>query len=171
MNRPLTGHERILPQEDLIVSKTDLQGRIIYANENFSKLAGFREDEFLGRPHSIVRHPAMPKAVFKVLWDTLRSGKEIFALVINRSKNGDHYWVLAHVTPSFDRLGNIIGYHSTRRAPDRSAIEAVEPLYRQMVEAEQRAGGQDAIPAGLTVLTSALTQLGMSYDAFLFSLV
>jgi PAS domain S-box len=103
----LTGVERTFGTDEIIVSKTDPKGRIIYANEVFLRLAGYAESEIIGQPHSIIRHPDMPRCVFKLLWDTVQSGNEIFAYVVNRSKNGDHYWVLAHVTPTFDGQGNM----------------------------------------------------------------
>ena len=98
----LTGVERFFDKDEIIVSKTDLKGRMTYCNDVFLRIAGYTEQELLGQPHSIIRHPDMPRCVFKLLWDTIGAGKEIFAYVINRAKNGDHYWVLAHVTPSRD---------------------------------------------------------------------
>ena len=108
----LSGVERKFGTDEIIVSKTNPKGHIIYGNEVFLRLAGYSEKEMLGQPHSIIRHPAMPRCVFKLLWDTIESGKEIFAYVLNRAKNGDHYWVLAHVTPTFDDAGRIVSYHS-----------------------------------------------------------
>ena len=100
-----TGKERYFEKTELIVSKTDLKGRMLYVNDVFMRISGFNEKELLGQPHSMIRNPQMPRCVFKLLWDTLEAKKEIFAYVVNICKNGDHYWVLAHVTPSFD--GNI----------------------------------------------------------------
>jgi len=166
-----TGRERLFNKEDLIVSKTDLQGRITYANKLFIDLAGYDEGELLGRPHAIVRHPDMPRSVFKLLWDTIRAGKEIFAYVVNLSRNGDHYWVLAHVTPSFDSNGQVVGFHSNRRYPDPEALRHIQPLYRQMVDAENQSKGPSALAAGAEVLQKTLAIRGQSYDAFIFSLV
>ncbi len=118
----LTGIERTFDDNDLIVSKTDLKGRVTYANPTFLHVAGFTEQEILGEPHSVVRHPDMPRSMFKFLWDTIEAGTEVFAYVINRARNGDHYWVYAHVTPSYDLTGKMIGYHSTRRVPDREVV-------------------------------------------------
>ena len=92
-NATLTGVERHLAPHDIVVSKTDIKGRITYANQVFLDIAGYVEKEVIGRPHNIVRHPEMPRAVFKLLWDTISQGNEIFAYVVNRAKNGDHYWV------------------------------------------------------------------------------
>lgn len=167
----LTGVERRLPIDELIVSKTDLQGRITYANRTFLQISGYSEDELLGKPHNIIRHPQMPRCVFKYLWDTIAAGREVFAYVLNRCKHGDHYWVFAHVTPTFDAAGRITGYHSNRRAPLRSALQQIEPLYRQLLAIEQRqAGPRDAWQASLPVLAETLRQRGVSYDEFIFSL-
>lgn len=135
--RPLTGLERKLGRDELIVSKTDLAGRITYANRVFQRISGYTESELLGAPHNLVRHPDMPRGVFQLLWDTIQAGEEIFAYVINRAKNGDHYWVLAHVTPTFDAHGAIVGYHSNRRAPAPGAVETVGPIYRELAEVER----------------------------------
>src|ERR1700761_62065 len=94
-----TGKERLWGAEDIIVSKTNLKGIITYANLTFLQVAGYSEEEVLGKPHSIIRHPDMPRCVFKLLWDSISAGGEIFAYVLNLASNGDHYWVLAHVTP------------------------------------------------------------------------
>ncbi|MCA9014590.1 MAG: PAS domain-containing protein [Planctomycetaceae bacterium] len=172
MERPApTGIERTFHDDDIIVSKTDLKGRITYANHTFMEVAGYTEEELLGKPHNLIRHPDMPRCVFKLLWDTLESGNEIFAYVINLCKNGDHYWVLAHVTPSFDNSGKIIGYHSSRRVPDRTAVSKVETLYRSLKRIEDsssdwRVGMQQATGA----LISQLEEAGIQYDEYVFAL-
>jgi PAS domain S-box-containing protein len=133
-----TGVERLLGEDELIVSKTDTKGIITYANDVFCRMAAIPEPELLGQPHNIIRHPDMPRAVFKLLWDTLEAGREIFAYVVNLAADGAHYWVLAHVTPTFDRDRRIIGHHSNRRCPSRQAIEAVTPVYAALRAEEQR---------------------------------
>lgn len=169
--RTPTGKERTFRDEEIIVSKTDRQGRITYANDVFLEIAGYTEAEVLGQPHSIVRHPAMPRCVFKLLWETIESGKEIFAYVVNMAKNGDHYWVFAHVTPSFGPGGDIIGHHSNRRTPDRSALATIEPLYRQLLaEEEKHSSKVDQVAASSKLLHSVLAQKGMEYDELMFTL-
>ena len=168
---PLTGVERFFDGDEVIVSKTDLKGRITYANRVFQRVAGYTESELMGAPHSIVRHPDMPRCVFKLLWDTLGAGQEIFAYVVNRAKNGDHYWVFAHVTPSYDVNGQLIGYHSSRRVPERAAIDKVVPLYRTLLDienthADRKQGMSDAFAA----VVALLTEKGIGYDEFVFSL-
>ncbi|PKU25007.1 PAS domain-containing protein [Telmatospirillum siberiense] len=167
----LTGVERTFRSDEIIVSKTDLKGRIIYANEVFQKVSGFTEAELLGQPHSIIRHPQMPRCVFKLLWDTIESGKEIFAYVLNRAKNGDEYWVFAHVTPTFDASGKIISYHSNRRSPRREAVEKAAGLYEKLLAEEARhADRKDGMTASTRMLLDLLGSLGKPYDEFVFSL-
>ena len=96
-----SNRESPFDENEIIVSKTDTRGRITYANDVFSRVSRFGVAELLGAPHSIIRHPDMPRCVFKLLWDTIQAKQEIFAYVVNMAKNGDHYWVFAHVTPSF----------------------------------------------------------------------
>ncbi|HYG89984.1 MAG TPA: PAS domain-containing protein [Azospirillum sp.] len=168
---PLTGVERFFEPDEVIVSKTDLKGRITYANCVFQRVAGYREEELLGQPHAIVRHPDMPRCVFKLLWDTLAAGQEIFAYVVNRAKNGDHYWVFAHVTPSYDETGRVVGYHSSRRVPDRSAIDKVVPLYRTLLEIEEKhADRKQGMAAAFATVVALLREKGIGYDEFVFSL-
>lgn len=168
----VTKTEIFFPEDDLIVSKTDLKGRITYANGIFCRMAGYSETELLGAPHSIVRHPDMPRAVFKLLWDSLLEGREVFAYVKNISRNGDFYWVFAHVTPSYDERRNIIGFHSNRRVPNRRAIEqTITPLYAAVAREEQRhENGKIALAAGYTLLTNALKSSRATYESFIFSL-
>lgn len=163
-------HERVMREEDFIVSKTDLKGRITYCNEIFIEFSGYSEQELLGSQHNIIRHPDMPRAAFKLVWDTIQNGQEIFAYVKNMSKDGGFYWVFTHITPDFDLQNRIIGYYSVRRYPHREAIAAVEALYRTMLDAEHQAGSRDAIAAGAAVLENALHDADMSYEQFIFSL-
>ena len=167
----LTGVERFFAEDEIIVSKTDVHGVITYANEVFIRVAGYTEEELLGRPHSIIRHPDMPRCVFKLLWDTIQAGEEIFAFVVNRAKCGDHYWVLAHVTPTFDAQGQITGYHSSRRVPERSAVEAVSGIYGELlaVEASER-DKQVGMAKATQALLDKLACLEISYPEFVFSL-
>ena len=168
----LTGKERTFDRSDIIVSKTNLQGHIVYANRLFMKLADLDEGNVIGKPHSIIRHPEMPRCVFKLLWDTIQAGREIFAYVVNRSMNGDHYWVIAHVTPSFDAGGSVTGYHSNRRVPDRAVVdETIIPLYRLLIQEENgHASRKEGMNASHGLLMRLLKDKGLGYDEFIFSL-
>ena len=155
-----------MKENDFIVSKTDKKGRLTYVNEIFMTMAEYTEEELLGKPHNIVRHPDMPKTVFKLLWSRIQSKEEIFAYVMNKTKNGNAYWVIANVTASVDDRGEIIGYYSVRRKPKASALDLIKPLYAKMLQAE-RTGG---IAAGEKVLNDLLHEKGVSYDEFVISI-
>ncbi len=129
-----SGRERFFDPEEIIVSKTDPNGRITYVNDVFIRVSGYAEEEVLGQPHSFIRHAGMPRAIFQLLWDELGNGKEVFAYVVNLSENGDHYWGFAHVTPTFGANGEVRGYHSNRRVPEPRPLAAIQSLYRSMLE-------------------------------------
>lgn len=171
-NTSLTGVERFFAEDDIIVSKTDPTGRVTYANQTFLDMAGYAEKDIIGQPHSIIRHPDMPRCVFKLLWDTLGAGEEIFAYVINRSANGDHYWVLAHVTPSLDSAGTVTGYHSNRRVPDKTVVqETIIPLYKALLDEENKhANAKDGMNAAFNMLLGILEDKKLAYDELMFAL-
>ena len=151
--------------EEFIVSKTDLKGRITYGNSSFIKISGYAEQELLGAPHNILRHKDMPKLVFALLWEYIESGKEIFAYVVNRTKHGDYYWVFANVTPSYDESGAIVGYHSIRRKPTDEALHIIKPLYSELLRIEQQRG----VSGAKEHLEKLLEQKGLDYEQFILS--
>jgi len=168
----LTGVERFFDDNELIVSKTDLKGKLTYVNNVFLRLADYSEKDCLGQPHNMIRNPEMPRCIFKLLWDTIQDGNEIFAYVVNRSANGDHYWVLAHVTPSYDAHGTMVGYHSNRRTPNREILEStIIPLYKQLLAEEQKhANSKDGMEASMKMVTDLLEQKGVGYSEFIAGL-
>jgi len=163
-------NERVMREDDFIVSKTDLKGRITYGNRIFIEFSGYTENELLGAQHNIIRHPDMPRAVFKLLWDRLEQKQEVFAYVKNMARDGSFYWVFANVTPCFDRDGKVIGYYSVRRRPSPEAVTTVSQLYRAMLEAEKKAGVRDAIAASTKLLTDLLAEKGVDYDEFILAI-
>lgn len=167
-----TDIESFFDPDDIIVSKTDLKGRITYANKVFCGISRYGEAELIGQPHSIIRHPDMPRAVFKLLWDTILDGREIFAYVKNLSKDGSFYWVHAHVTPTFDAARNIVSFHSNRRVPDRRVLDSViVPLYAQVLRAEKaHVNGKDALAAGAKALSDFVASKKVTYDELVFAL-
>jgi PAS domain S-box-containing protein len=166
-----TGVENLLGEEELIVSKTDLKGRITYANDVFIRMAKYSWKELMGAPHSLIRHPDMPRCVFKLLWDTLEAKQEIFAYVVNLAADGSHYWVFAHVTPTLDDRGNIIGYHSNRRKPDTAPVERIKPIYKALCAEEARhANAKEGMRASFDMMVGLLKQNGVAYDEFVLSL-
>ncbi len=166
-----TGRETFFAEDEIIVSKTDLKGIITYANPVFLDIAHYREEEALGQAHNIIRHPDMPRCIFDLLWKTIASGEEIFAYVKNMAKNGDHYWVFAHVTPTFGAAGQITGYHSNRRVPDRGAVATADALYRKLLAEEHRHSDWRAgMEAAARMIETTLQEAKMSYEEFAFAI-
>ncbi len=128
-NLPVTNVEYVLKDSETVVSKTDLHGNITYVNQDFINISGFSEDELMGAPQNIVRHPDMPVEAFADFWATLKAGKAWTGLVKNRCKNGDHYWVEANAAPLIEN-GRVVGYTSIRTKPSREAVAAAEAAYR-----------------------------------------
>lgn len=130
-NLPVTTTERRFEPHEKLISTTDVKGKITHCNDVFIKLSGFSRDELIGQPHNLVRHPDMPEAAFKVMWEHLKAGKPWMGLVKNRSKNGDFYWVNAYVTPVTEN-GRTIGYESVRTCPTREDIARAEQVYARL---------------------------------------
>lgn len=135
-NIPVTQVEHDYPAEERLISETDLRGIITTANASFCAVSGYTAEELIGKPHNIVRHPDMPRAAFKDMWDTIQAGQRWVGIVKNRCKNGDHYWVKAFVSPVVVD-GKIVGYRSVRRKPTREEIREAEELYRRMNSGEE----------------------------------
>lgn len=166
-----TGVERTFGDEEILVSKTDPKGHIAYINDVFLRVSAYGADELVGSPHNIIRHPDMPGGVYLLLWQTIQSGKEIFAYLNNLAKDGQNYWVIAHVTPTFDGGGRITGYHSNRRTPNREALPTVNDLYREMRALEAGLPGPKAAKASLEWLQGFLADRDQSYDEFVWGLI
>ena len=132
----ITTFERTFTPQEQLVSTTDLNGTITYANAEFCEIAGYSLEELVGQHHNIVRHPDMPKAAYKDLWSTAESGQKWHGYVKNLCKDGSHYWVYATVVPNV-RRGETVGYTSVRRKPSRSKIEAAMIQYAQMKQDEE----------------------------------
>ncbi len=137
VNLPVTQQEHEIGDGVTLLSTTDPQSRLTYANEAFVQVSGFSRAELLGQAHNVVRHPDMPREAFADMWSTLRGGESWTALVKNRRKNGDHYWVRANATP-VRRDGRLVGYMSVRTKPTRAEVAAAEVLYRDFREGRTR---------------------------------
>lgn len=165
-----SGRERFFADDEIIVSKTDPTGKITYANNVFHRISSFEPHEILGQPHSIIRHPDMPRSIFKLLWSSLEARREIFAYVCNLASNGDHYWVLAHVTPTLDASGQTIGYHSNRRVPEVGPLSRIKTLYTELLAEEARHSDRQAgLQAGTALLQRKLLDKKVEYDEFVFA--
>jgi aerotaxis receptor len=137
VNLPITTDEYVLPEGEVIVTRTDLKGRITYANDAFLRSCDFTREELLGKAHNIVRHPDMPPAAFADLWDTIKQGKPWSALVKNRRKHGGFYWVRANVSPIVEN-GKMVGFTSVRTKPAAEEVAAAAALYQRIREGKAR---------------------------------
>lgn len=163
--------EKKLADDDFIVSKTDASGRITYANRIFMEIAGYPEHRLLGVQHNVIRHPDMPRGVFRFMWNTLKSGEEFFGFAKNLCADGGYYWVFANITPDFDRDGNLQGYYSVRRNPPRSALNVITPIYNQMLAIEKQSSVKEAPDRSLEYLFDVVQQTGSkSYNDLVLQL-
>ncbi|MEO1938615.1 MAG: PAS domain-containing protein [Sulfurimonas sp.] len=158
MKKPTPKDEEIvLDPKRYIVSETDEKGRITFANDYFQEVSGYTQEELIGQPHSIVRHPDMPKVVFKLLWETIKSGKNINAVVKNLAKDGRYYWIFTEFEIRKDTdTGEIIGYHASRKKISRHVIEVIADLYKKLLEIEKKEG----VEASEKYLVSFLKEKG-----------
>ncbi len=167
--------EIVMRNDDFIVTKTDAAGKLTYCNRMFIELSGYTERELLGQQHNIVRHPDMPRAVFSLLWQTISSGEDFFGYVKNLCKDGSYYWVYATITPSYSvtdgkKPPEIIGYFSVRRKPDKTKLQLVQELYREVLAAEKNAGRSNVIAAGMEVIHHRIQPTGKDYREFILTL-
>ena len=145
----------------MLVSKTDLAGRITFVNQAFVDISGFCEEELMGAPHNLLRHPHMPAVAFADLWNTIKAGRPWEGIVKNRAKSGDHYWVRANVTPEIEN-GEITGYISIRCAPSRAEIQAAEGLYQAVLAGR---AGHIRLAEGRVIGTGLGARLGRALNS------
>lgn len=163
MEKPTpTDVEHEVTDVDLIVSKSDAKGDIVYANPIFIKISGYSQGELMDKPHSLLRHPDMPKVIFKYLWDNIQAGKEVHAFVKNLCKDGGYYWVLAQVRPAVNPDGSFRNYVSTRKRAMPEAKKAIAELYAKLLEVEK----SDGVEASEKALTAYLEENGVTPDTF-----
>lgn len=173
MKRDITPNalEKKLADDDFIVSKTDISGRITYANRIFMTIAGYTELELLNQQHNIIRHPDMPRGVFRFMWNTLKAGDEFFGFAKNLCADGGYYWVFANITPDYDRDGQLQGYYSVRRNPPRSALDVIIPIYQQMLSIEKQSASKEAPDLSLAYLFKVVEQSGAkNYNSLILNL-
>ena len=159
MSRPEpTDIEKEVTSIDLIVSKSDEKGAITYINPMFIKISGYSQGELIEQPHAILRHPDMPKVIFKYLWDNLKEGRDVTAYVKNLCKDGSFYWVLATVKVSKNPDGSFRNYMSTRKCITDSAKETMKSLYANLLAVEQ----SDGVEASENALNAFLAEKGVA---------
>ncbi|CAA6808270.1 MAG: SIGNAL-TRANSDUCTION SENSOR PROTEIN-PAS/PAC domain [uncultured Sulfurovum sp.] len=166
--RPILLNEEIkFSKKKFIVSKTDVEGKILFVNKNFCDITGYGHQELMGQPHSVLRHPDMPKAIFYMLWKSLLAGMEVSAIVKNVAKSGKFYWVIADFSMQRDERGRLKSFTSFKRAAPTHVSQNIENLYHGMISAERKGG----IEASLLFLEIFLKDKQMSYSEYLEDLV
>ena len=165
-----TSRERLMQEDDFIVSKTDTKGRITYANRIFMAISSYEESELLSEQHNIVRHPDMPRGVFRYMWQTLEQSREFFGYVKNLAKDGSYYWTFANVTPTFDARNELVGYYSVRRKPRKDGIARIETIYREMLALELDTGPKAGPDASMELLRRHVNETTKDYDRFILAL-
>ena len=166
--RPIAIDEEIkFSKKKFIVSKTDIKGNIIFVNKNFCDVSGYSEEELIGAPHNILRHPDMPRAVFFLVWSSLLRGEPVSGVVKNLAKSGKYYWVIADFDVKKDSDGNIKSLTAFRRAAPQNVIDTMEELYETMLNIEKRRG----MEGSLAYLEAYLEEHHMTYEEFLDDLV
>jgi len=166
--RPIAIDEEIkFSKKKFIVSKTDIKGNIIFANKNFCDVSEYSEEELIGAPHNILRHPDMPRAIFFLVWSSLLRGEPVSGVVKNLAKSGKYYWVIADFDIKKDANGNIKSLTAFRRSAPQHVIDTIEELYETMLNIEKRQG----MKGSLSYLESYLEEHHMNYDEFLDDLI
>ncbi|MBU1641961.1 PAS domain-containing protein [bacterium] len=147
-----------------ILSRTDEKGTIEFGNEYFYEISGYTASEMIGQPHNMIRHPDMPKVIFKLMWDRLKQGKNIFAVVKNLAKDGSFYWVTTKFEIRKNPMSNTIsGYMAYRQATRPKAIEQISKLYKELIAIEESSG----VEASEKYFIGYLESKRMTYDEFI----
>ncbi len=150
-----------------IMSKTDTHGIIEYANEYFIEISGYSEYELMGKPHNFIRHPDMPGVIFKVMWDRLKHGDNIYALVKNLAKDGRYYWVLTNFETKYDENNKIVAYYARRKAAPTNAIYQIEKIYKTLRAIEKNQG----LEVAEKYFSGMLEEKNLSYDEFIMQIL
>ena len=166
--RPIIIDEEIkFSKKKFIVSKTDLKGKIIFINKNFTEVSGYTEAELIGSPHNVLRHPDMPRAVFYLVWKNLLAGNKVSGVIKNLAKDGRYYWVIADLEPKRDAMGNVNTLTAFRRSAPDDVIETTEELYATMLAIEKKHGMEKS----LAYLEGFLEEHQLSYEEFITELI
>lgn len=158
-----TNKEIKLDPKKMIVSKTDTKGIIIYGNDYFSEISGYKESELISSPHNILRHPDMPRTIFYIMWEHLNNGRNITAVVKNLTRNGSYYWVTTDFEIKRDNTGSIKYFIAYRQSAPKNVVLEVEKLYAKLLMVEKEHG----LKAGIAYLEAFLEEKKMNYDQYI----
>ena len=137
MSKVIPNDQEYIFDDNVVISQTDLQGIITYGNRAFIKLSGYDREEIIGESHNIIRHPDMPKEIFKKMWETIQNGQVWNGLIKNLRKDGLYYWVSTEILPTRDDDNNITGYIATKKVASKKDIEENEKVYQKMLEIQE----------------------------------
>lgn len=163
----LIDKEILLDPSRTIMSKTDAKGIIEYANEYFMEISGYEEYELMGKPHNVIRHPDMPKLVFKLLWNRLLKGENIHAFVKNLAKDGRYYWVLTNFETKYDENGIITSHFARRKAAPGHAVFQIEKLYKTLLAIEKTKG----LATSEKYFMGLLEEQDLGYDEYILKVL
>jgi len=149
--------------QEVIISRTDIEGNIIYCNSTFSKINGFKGASVINQPHNIIRHPEMPKTIFDIVWKVISNGLPIQAIIKNRTKDNKYYWTMLDWRPQRDNNNNVISFIAEGKQAPQKIIDIIEPLYKMLYDIEKEHGEESA----LLYLRSYLDEKGMTYSQYL----
>jgi len=167
-NRPqVIDEEVVVPKDDVLISETDPKGIITDANDIFVSISGYSKEELVGANHNLIRHPDMPRVMFKVVWDHIKDRENIMAIVKNLRKDGKYYWVITDFVTKVDENRNVVNYTAYRRAPKDCVLRTIEPMYKALKAIEDFAG----MEAAEHFLMDFLERRGESYDDFVEHLI
>lgn len=169
-NPSSTKLERVFSENQILVSKTDTKGILTYCNTAFIQISGYTESELLEQQQNIIRHPDMPRVIFKLLWETIQNNREFNGYIKNLAQDGSYYWVIANITPSFSSNTKLLGYNSVQRKPDPEKLNYIQDLYHELLEIEQDASTENAINESRYKLDSILNAREMGYDEFVLTI-
>ncbi len=169
LNKPVPSDRELdWDKSKIILSKTDAKGTILYANEAFIDISGYDEYELIGQPHNVIRHPDMPKVIFKMLWETIKKGENMHAIVKNMSKSGRYYWVITDFKTVFNDAGEVVSYFGTRKSiPTEVITKFINPLYSKLLHIEEVSG----VPAAEEYLKGFLEERNKTYTEYVDHLV
>ena len=166
----LTKREVSFPDDKLLISKTNANGIITYFNTIFLQVSGFSEAELIGQPHSIVRHPDMPRVIFKMLWDTLKQHREFNGYFKDMTKTGETFWVFVTITPSYNLDHQLNGYYMVCRKPEDEKLEYIKGFYQELKEIEEQSNSEEGLNQSLFKLNTVLNARECGYDEFILSI-
>jgi len=161
------GKEIKMKSNEVIFTKTDLSGRILFGNDVFEKMSGLKKEQYIGKPHSIIRHQDMPKAIFKIMWDAIQKGEDLIAIIKNTTVDGNYYWVATHFEVERDDNGKPIAYEAIRIPVSNKAKKEMEVFYKELRSIERMKG----VEASEKYIQDFLFIKNITFNDYMYALI